>query len=463
LISDIVIFLEIDECQSNQTNTCEQMCVNVPGAFFCDCDDGYKLTADGQSCDDINECELINECTQKCINTEGSYNCSCKQFFKADPVDWRKCTATNKCDSNHGCEHACYKDDSNQQKCDCYANYVVDPSDNKKCKDIDECDPANPIHRCNQICENTLGGYNCSCQRGFELSKDGYDCKDINECIDEDMFNCTDEFHKCVNTRGSYKCECDQGLYFIDGKCRGLAKNETAPKPVLPTPRPPSTKEREDGVQMSLVPNKNNFKWDFQTDKSFKEKLASVTSEYCTANRTACALKEERRKRRAVFFDLYTADQVHLLPGYPKNSSGTLLVAFYVQQPLGLFIGNISVLPRSTLVVIVTTYKSALENATGTIIKGVAFFIVPTTPLTTTSTETPVEEDSDDWKWIVIGVCVGVVVIVLIIVIVFWCFKKREKSLVKPGWNVVDDEPIVMESYNNTAMEREFPKVDSGL
>jgi len=34
---------------------------------------------------------------------------------------------------------------------------------------------------------------------------------------------------------------------------------------------------------------------------------------------------------------------------------------------------------------------------------------------------------------------------------------------VKPGWNVVDDEPIVMERYNNTAMEREFPKVDSGL
>jgi len=93
-----------------------------------------------------------------------------------------------------------------------------------------------------------------------------------------------------------------------------------------------------------------------------------------------------------------------------------------VQQPLGLFIGNISVLPRSTLVAIVTTYMSALENATGTIIKGVEFFIVPTTPPTTTSTvtETPVEEDSDDWKWIVIGVCVGVVVIVLIIVIVFW-------------------------------------------
>ena len=48
---------------------------------------------------------------------------------------------------------------------------------------------------------------------------------DINECIDEDLYNCTDEFHKCVNTRGSYKCECDQNLYFIDGKCRGNGKS----------------------------------------------------------------------------------------------------------------------------------------------------------------------------------------------------------------------------------------------
>ena len=39
--------------------------------------------------------------------------------------------------------------------------------------------------------------------------------------MDEDLYECTDEFHKWVNTRGSYKCECDQDLYFIDGKCRG--------------------------------------------------------------------------------------------------------------------------------------------------------------------------------------------------------------------------------------------------
>ena len=45
--------------------------------------------------------------------------------------------------------------------------------------------------------------------------------QDINECLNDDLYSCTDDFHKCVNTRGSYKCECEQDLYFIDGKCKG--------------------------------------------------------------------------------------------------------------------------------------------------------------------------------------------------------------------------------------------------
>lgn len=43
--------------------------------------------------------------------------------------------------------------------------------------DINECDPDNPRHRCSQICENTPGSYNCSCEKGFELNKDGYECE----------------------------------------------------------------------------------------------------------------------------------------------------------------------------------------------------------------------------------------------------------------------------------------------
>ena len=44
-------FLEIDECQSNESNNCEQVCVNVPGSFLCECRDGYKLNSDGKSCE----------------------------------------------------------------------------------------------------------------------------------------------------------------------------------------------------------------------------------------------------------------------------------------------------------------------------------------------------------------------------------------------------------------------------
>ena len=36
-------------------------------------------------------------------------------------------------------------------------------------KDIDECDHFSP---CDQICSNTEGSFNCSCNEGYELSAD---------------------------------------------------------------------------------------------------------------------------------------------------------------------------------------------------------------------------------------------------------------------------------------------------
>ena len=44
------ILPEIDECEKSETNNCEQICVNVPGSFFCDCRDGYKLSANKHNC-----------------------------------------------------------------------------------------------------------------------------------------------------------------------------------------------------------------------------------------------------------------------------------------------------------------------------------------------------------------------------------------------------------------------------
>jgi len=39
--------------------------------------------------------------------------------------------------------------------------------------DIDECAESNP---CAQICNNTNGSYQCSCNNGFLLDGDGHSC-----------------------------------------------------------------------------------------------------------------------------------------------------------------------------------------------------------------------------------------------------------------------------------------------
>ena len=128
--------------------------------------------------------------------------------------------------------------------------------------------------------------------------------------------------------------------------------------------------------------------------------------------------------RRALPFDFYTADQVNLLPGYPSNASGSLQVAFYVLQPLGLFIGNTSVLPRDTLVDIVKTHESEIEATIGANISRVETLFqppsTPTTKQTTTMIPTEVKESDEAGKWITIGVGIGVFVTILILLVILW-------------------------------------------
>jgi len=120
--------------------------------------------------------------------------------------------------------------------------------------------------------------------------------------------------------------------------------------------------------------------------------------------------------RVVVLLDLYTAFQVHLIPDYPSNASDSLLVAFYVQQPLGQFIGNVSVLPSDTLLDIVLNNTVELEAAIGARILRVEVLFKPTTSPTKAK---PVEPTSnnDNWKWIGIGVGAGLVIILLILLL----------------------------------------------
>ena len=91
-----------------------------------------------------------------------------------------------------------------------------------------------------------------------------------------------------------------------------------------------------------------------------------------------------------------------------------------MQQPLGLFIGNDSVLPGNTLLKIIVLYKPELEDAIGANISDVKALFIPTTA---SPTQKPVESSSNEnWKWIAIGVSVGVAVLFLFIVIAVYCW-----------------------------------------
>ena len=110
---------------------------------------------------------------------------------------------------------------------------------------------------------------------------------------------------------------------------------------------------------------------------------------------------------------LYTTKQVHLLPGYPSNASGSLEIAFYVQQPLGMFLTNVPVLPSNTLLTIISLHKSDLGASIGAIILGAEVLYKPTT-------SPPTSPQTTDIGLIVIVTCAAAVVILVIIILIIW-------------------------------------------
>nr|XP_057946552.1 thrombomodulin-like [Doryrhamphus excisus] len=56
-----------------------------------------------------------------------------------------------------------------------------------------------------------------TCQAGFEPSRDGSSCVDVDECALRD--ECTEEGEECVNTRGAFECVCKDGFVDEDGVC----------------------------------------------------------------------------------------------------------------------------------------------------------------------------------------------------------------------------------------------------
>ena len=46
-----IFYLDVDECSSNETNSCQFACINTVGSYKCACPTGYHLSADGKKCE----------------------------------------------------------------------------------------------------------------------------------------------------------------------------------------------------------------------------------------------------------------------------------------------------------------------------------------------------------------------------------------------------------------------------
>uniref|UniRef100_A0A8B9ZBH1 Hemicentin 1 n=1 Tax=Anas platyrhynchos TaxID=8839 RepID=A0A8B9ZBH1_ANAPL len=216
------LITDIDECALGG-HTCHagQDCENVIGSYRCvvRCGNGFRRTADGFSCQDINECQEPNSCHHRCFNTIGSFQCGCDPGFQ---LKGRKCMDVNECRQNVCRPDQLCKNTRGGYKCIDLCPNGMTKAENGTCIDIDECRDGTHQCRYNQICENTRGSYRCVCPRGYRSQGVGRPCVDINEC-EQVPKPCA---FQCTNTPGSFKCICPPGQHLLgDGKsCAGLER-----------------------------------------------------------------------------------------------------------------------------------------------------------------------------------------------------------------------------------------------
>ncbi|XP_022801632.1 mucin-like protein isoform X1 [Stylophora pistillata] len=203
---------DLDACEAN-LNPCYPgvKCIDLPppaniSGYKCGpCPNGF--TGDGSKCRDIDECSLGSNggCSQVCINTPGSFTCDCRKGYLLN-IDQKKCDDVNECIPVSDCMHKC-ENTNGGYRCSCDNFFKVDPSNPKNCLPDSPCQKGK--NSCQQICyfgSNKI--QQCACRRGYLLAGDGNTCKDIDECAtNEERCN-----HKCSNTEGSYTCSCVDGF-----------------------------------------------------------------------------------------------------------------------------------------------------------------------------------------------------------------------------------------------------------
>ncbi|XP_078097996.1 latent-transforming growth factor beta-binding protein 4-like isoform X3 [Mustelus asterias] len=203
---------DIDECLNGTTCGDKGTCVNTEGSYQCDCNPGYRLSADGNRCADINECFEGDFCAPygECLNSVGSYTCLCAEGFTTSP-DLSTCLDVDECTRQSVCDRGRCTNTVGSFECSCEPGFRVD-DDRSQCFDVDEC-VEYPTICGSKRCENNAGSFQCitDCTAGFQLSP-AQDCIDIDECVNATI--CGPNAY-CQNVAASFRCLCDQGYHMV--------------------------------------------------------------------------------------------------------------------------------------------------------------------------------------------------------------------------------------------------------
>ncbi|XP_060791129.1 EGF-containing fibulin-like extracellular matrix protein 2 [Neoarius graeffei] len=206
--------IDIDECELDM-HDCQpsQQCINTLGTYTCQCPDGYRKI--GQECVDIDEC-MYRYCQHRCVNYPGSFSCQCEPGFQLAGNN-RSCVDVNECEMGAPCQQRCYNT-YGTFLCRCEQGYDLDP-DGFTCNDIDECSYSSYL--CQFQCVNEPGRFSCVCPQGYQLLSSRL-CQDVNEC-ESGTHQCA-EGQSCVNIHGGYHCvdsnRCrDPYIYVSENRC----------------------------------------------------------------------------------------------------------------------------------------------------------------------------------------------------------------------------------------------------
>ncbi|KAF3697465.1 Endosialin Tumor endothelial marker 1 Precursor [Channa argus] len=176
---------------------CEHFCRTDGTHFYCECDSGYQLGVDGQSCELSDVCQEA-PCQFECLPLSDGYRCACPEGYMLLP-DEHGCVDIDEC-LQSPCEQLCTNFPGTFE-CGCLEGYDLD--EDGGCEDIDECINVT----CEHECENILGSHICHCNLGFSpVPENPSQCQDTDEC--QIPGTCQ---HMCANHIGGFVCYCEEG------------------------------------------------------------------------------------------------------------------------------------------------------------------------------------------------------------------------------------------------------------